>query len=183
MTAAPRVMGLDLSLTGAAVASSLGWCELVGLGGVTTLDLPARIDALRELCWRILDLIGTPDLAVAEQIAYSRTGGGAAERAWLWFEVTGHLIDRGVDVATVTTGTLKRYATGTGQKKGANTKGAVIDAVARRWSKFETGGNDNLCDAVVLAAMGADHLGHPLAPMPKTHRAALAVAWPEGPRA
>lgn len=176
---APRVIGADLSLTGTAIASNAGWCDLIGLAGITTLDLPARIDALHKLRDRVLDLVGQPDLVVAEAIAYSRTNGGAAERAWLWFEVTGRLIRRGVEVATVTTGTLKIYATGSGQKKGASTKGAVIDAVARRWPAYETGGDDNLCDAVVLTAMGADHLGHPLAPMPKTHRAALTTVWPE----
>jgi crossover junction endodeoxyribonuclease RuvC len=175
----PRVIGLDLSLTGTGIASSLGWCERVGIDGVTVLDLSARMAALRTIRGRVLDLAGQPDLAVVEQIAYSRTNGGAAERAGLWFEVTGHLIDRGVEVASVTTGTLKTYATGSGQKKGASTKGAVIDAVARRWPAYETGGDDNLCDAVVLAAMGADHLGHPLVPMPKTHRVALATVWPE----
>ncbi|MGH3380389.1 MAG: hypothetical protein ACRDP6_37205 [Actinoallomurus sp.] len=173
------MVGLDLSLTGTGVASSVGWCELIGQAGVTTLELPARIDALHTLRGRVLDSVGEPDLVVAEAIAYSRTNGGAAERAWLWHEVLGYLLRRGVEVATVTTGTLKIYATGSGQKRGASTKGAVIDAVARRWPAYETGGNDNLCDAVVLAAMGADHLGHPLAPMPKNHRAALATVWPQ----
>jgi hypothetical protein len=179
----PRVIGLDPSLTGTGIASSLGWCERVGMTGVTTLKLPERVTALHGVRRQVLDLIGTDvDLAVIEQIAYSRgaTSGGAAERAWLWHEVVAHLLGNGVPVATVTTGTLKRYATGTGTKKGASTKGAVIDAVARRWPAYETGGDDNLCDAVVLTAMGADHLGHALTPMPKTHRTALdIVEWPE----
>lgn len=35
-------------------------------------------------------------------------------------------------------------------------------------------------DALVLAAMGADHLGQPLTPMPATHRTALnGVQWPD----
>lgn len=175
-----HVIGLDLSLTGTGVASSLGWCELVGDAGITTLRHTERIPALDGLRDRIVDLVGDPELVVVEEVAFSRTGGGAAERAWLWFDVIGRLIRRQVPVAVVITGTLKRYATGVGVRKGANTKGAVIDAVARRWPAFTTGGNDNLCDAVTLCAMGADHLGHPLAPMPKTHRAALeTVKWPE----
>ena len=39
--------------------------------------------------------------------------------------------------------------------------------------------NNNEADALVLAAMGADHLGAPLVDLPQTHRAALdAVQWP-----
>jgi hypothetical protein len=178
----PRVIGLDLSLTGTGVASSLGWCERIGDDGITTIEaLPERVRALESLRGRVLAAIGqNVDLVVIEQAAYSRSGGGAVERAWLWYEVVSYLLRKSVPVATVITGTLKRYATGAGVRKGSSTKGAVIDAVARRWPGYETGGDDNLCDAVVLTAMGADHLGHALAPMPKNHRAALdAVQWPE----
>ena len=55
----------------------------------------------------------------------------------------------------------------------------MLLAVARRWPHVEIVGNDT-ADALALAAMGADHLGQPIAAMPATHRAALdKVDWPE----
>jgi crossover junction endodeoxyribonuclease RuvC len=80
-----------------------------------------------------------------------------------------------IPVVEVNSSSRMRYAT----SKGAASKGAIIDAVARRLPMFETKGDENLADAAILCAMGRDHLGEPLAPMPATHRAALgAVKWP-----
>jgi crossover junction endodeoxyribonuclease RuvC len=70
------------------------------------------------------------------------------------------------------------YATG----KGNAAKGAVIDAVTRRFPDWATEGNDNAADAVALMAAGRDWLGHPITDLPKTHRAALDKAtWPTLP--
>lgn len=111
--------------------------------------------------------------------AFSRAGGGTLERSSLWWLVARSLRRREVPVAEVFAQQRMTYATG----KGSAGKGAIVDAVARRWPQFETGGDDNLADAAVLAAMGADRLGHPLAPMPLTHRKALdKVRWPESLR-
>lgn len=172
----PPVVGLDLSITASGIASSLGWVERIGRNEVTKLPLIDRLAAVDELVAQILDRIGTPDLVVAEVPAFSRAGGGALERAALWWKVVRALTRRGVPVAEVYNNTRMRYATG----KGLASKNAVIDAVARRWPQYETGGDDNLCDAVVLMAMGAHHLGSPVGSVPATHAAALkAVAWPE----
>lgn len=173
----PRVVGLDISLTGTGVASSRGWADTVGRADITRLPLLQRIDAVDQLADAILEMVpGRPDLVVVEVPAFSRTGGGSLERSALWWQVVRALAHRGAPLAPVHNNTRMRYATG----KGLASKSAIIDAVARRFPMFETGGDDNLADAVVLAAMGADWLGHPLAPLPKTHRQALeAVAWPE----
>jgi crossover junction endodeoxyribonuclease RuvC len=54
----------------------------------------------------------------------------------------------------------------------------VLLAVARRFPDYDVR-NNNEADALVLAAMGFDHLGQPLVQMPAPHRAALAAAqWP-----
>lgn len=174
----PVVIGLDVSLTATGIASSEGWCQLAGRTGITTLPLYQREDALAALSDEIVSHIGVPDLVVIEQPAFSKAYGGASERSGLWWLIVHKLRFPAVPIAEVKATTLKRYATGKGQCK----KGEVVDAVARRWPAYETRGDDNLCDAIVLAAMGADHLGVPLASplrLPKTHRAALAaVAWP-----
>jgi Holliday junction resolvasome RuvABC endonuclease subunit len=179
---APVAVGLDLSLTGSGVASSLGWCERVGASDITTMDLDDRLAAVGNLVGKILDLTGGggrwPEVVCVEVPAFSRSGGGVLERSALWWNVVAALRRREVPVVEIYIGQRMRYATG----KGSASKGAVIDAVARRWPQFETGGDDNLADAAVLAAMGADWLGAPIGAVPATHRKALdGVEWPEKP--
>lgn len=177
----PIAVGLDLSLTGSGIASSAGWCERVGRDDITTLPLDERLAAVDELAARIVLRTGPheyrPMLVCVEAPAFSRSGGGVLERSALWWTVVRRLRHREIPVALVPIQSRMRYATG----KGAAGKGAIIDAVARRLPMFETGGDDNLADAAVLAAMGADRLGVPLAPMPAAHRLALdKVTWPDG---
>lgn len=172
----PRVIGLDLSLTATGLASSLGWCMTLGAKDITKLPAWDRADALDALAEEILLQAGDPTLVLIEQVDTARAYGGASERAGLFWYVARRLRTRAIPFAEVPSGVLKTYALG----KGQGSKGAVIDAVARRWPEYDTGGDDNMCDATVLAAMGADYLGQPLAPMPVTHRRALAkVHWPE----
>jgi Holliday junction resolvasome RuvABC endonuclease subunit len=172
----PRVCGIDPSLTGTGIASTLGWCELTGRNGITTMPIWDRTDAINALAHHIVDLAGHPHLAVIEQPAAAKAYGGASERAGLFWEITRLLRARGIPIAEVTPSQLKLYATGKGQCP----KEMVVDAVARRWPAYETSGNNNLCDAIVLAAMGADTLGAPLTAVPAAHRKALAkVTWPE----
>jgi crossover junction endodeoxyribonuclease RuvC len=179
-----HVVGIDLSLESTGLARFVkGDPELavIGRSGVTVLPLYERLDAIQELAGQLFSWIysdgdpGLPDLVVMEAMATSRAYGGLVERAWLWFEVADRLRHLPVPVVEVPTRTRMRYATG----KGAASKGAIIDMVARRLPMFDTKGEENLCDAAVLCAMGRDHLGEPLAPLPATHRAALdAVKWP-----
>lgn len=173
-----RAVGIDPSLTGTGIATSIGWCTTVGRDGVTTLALADRLAAVDALVDEILLQAGrlAGDLFVIEEPAFSRTGGGAVERHALWWLLVRRLVRGEARVALVKPRSRMRYATG----KGAATKQAVVDAVARRLPMFETGGDDNLCDAAVLCAMGRDWLGAPLVKMPEAHREALsAVIWPE----
>ncbi|MEW2302047.1 hypothetical protein AB0958_19075 [Streptomyces sp. NPDC006655] len=177
----PHVVGLDISLTATGIASSCGRTEVVGFKGstskekITNLPIPRRRDELEALCARIITAVGTPELVVIERPAPSRSGGGAHERAWLWWETYGRLIDQGIPVGFLAIQQLKLYATG----KSTGSKGPVIDAVARRWPAWATDGDDNRADAVVLMAAGRDRLGEPLATVPKAHRAAIEKAdWP-----
>lgn len=177
----PKTIGVDLSLTGTGIASNLGWCQRIGETGITTRPLDQRLDAIDRLTRDILIAIGGgsgrwPALVAIEIPAYSRSGAGNHERSALWWRVVRNLRRREVPVAEVSIQARMRYATG----RGTAHKGAVIDAVARRLPAFDTRGDDNLADAAILAAMAADHLGHPIAPMPAAHRAALtAVTWPD----
>jgi crossover junction endodeoxyribonuclease RuvC len=181
----PTVIGLDPSLTGTGLASSNGWCDVIGYQkarakdpGITQLPHTQRITALRALLDQILTAIGDPALIVMELPAPSRSGGGAHERGWLWWQLYNHLDQRETLVGLLTPNQRALYATGKGQA----TKNAVVDSVARRFPAWTTNGDDNAADAVTLMAAGRDWLGWPITDMPKTHRAALDKAtWPTLP--
>lgn len=175
--APPRVLGLDISLTGTGIACSAGWCEAIGLTGVTTKPLGQRDAIIANLAHDIAQYVGpATDLVVIEMPAYSRSGGGSHERSGLWWRVVHHLLAWDIPVVEANQGHRCVYATGKFKAK----KTEVVDAVARRWPDWQTHGDDNAADAVVLMAMGMDALGHPIATVPDKHRAALAkVTWPK----
>ncbi|WP_336214753.1 hypothetical protein [Nonomuraea sp. LPB2021202275-12-8] len=175
----PRVAGCDISLTSTGLAFNTGWCGTAGRDGITSLPIDVRTMTIREQADTILLHLQTADLVLIEKFVLARGkagSGGAGERAYLYYLVVDALIHQiGVPLVEVPQATLKIYATGSGNVK----KDEVKDAIARRLPLFVTKGNDDMCDAAVLAAMGSDHLGHPLATMPKTHRRALdSVTWP-----
>lgn len=184
---APVVVGIDPSLTGTGIASSNGWVEVIGYRrtrakdpGITQLPHDERIRAMRQLAHQVLESIHLPDLAVMELPAVSRSGGGAHERGWFWWHLYSELTRYEVPVGLMAPNARALYATG----KGTAPKGAVIDAVTRRFPDWATEGNDNAADAVALMAAGRDWLGAPITDMPKTHRAALDKAtWPTLPGA
>lgn len=161
----PRVIGLDLSLTSTGVAGN-GWTDRIK----TKCRGHMRLDVIVD---NILDFVRHADLVVVEGPSYGSTGSSYHELAGLWWLVTHNLWVHGIPFAVAAPGQVKRYATG----KGNADKDVVIRQVARRFPWFE-GGNDE-ADALILAAMGADQLGHPIAAMPETHRKALkSVEWP-----
>ncbi|CAK7288606.1 hypothetical protein [Streptomyces misionensis] len=179
---APVVIGIDPSLTGTGLASSNGWCDVIGYKktrskdpGITQLPHAERLTAMRNLVDQVTTAIGTPTLAVMELPAPSRSGGGAHERGWFWWQIYNHLTTHDIPTGLLAPNARALYATG----KGTATKGAVIDAITRRFPDWATEGNDNAADAVALMAAGRDWLGHPITDLPKTHRAALDKAtWP-----
>ncbi|TMR92857.1 hypothetical protein [Nonomuraea basaltis] len=176
-----HVVGLDLSLTATGMANGLGWCEKVGRGGITNMPLRTKYRMINELASRIIVLTNAEkaDLVLVEKLVFNRQDGGrggAGERSYLYYRTMGIISEAGVPVVEVPQGTLKTYALG----KGSGSKNEIVDSIARRLPMFATRGDHNMADAATLAAMGADYLGHPLADMPKAHRAALdKLTWPE----
>ncbi len=172
------VVGLDISITGTGLACSAHpHTHLIGKKNLTTTPIKFRVQLLADLRAEILTWTKAqnPTLVAIEEPAYSRSGGGAVERHYLYIAVIAGLVNADIPVAVVNSSKRIKYALG----KGSGSKTAIADAVARRFPAYETGGNDNRCDAVILAAMGADYLGHPIATMPKAHRDALeGVQWP-----
>lgn len=178
-----RIVGLDLSLASTGVAVIDEGAE-VSVDRIATKpsgdNLWHRAHRLQRITTIVLDTVhtgGTPDLVVIEGPSHGQARqGGQHDRAGLWWLIVEALVAvEEIPVAEVPPATLKRYACG----KGNAGKDEVLAAVVRRYPTVEVVGNDT-ADALTLAAMGADHLGHPIAAMPATHRAALdKVAWPE----
>lgn len=171
-----RILGIDPSLTSTGCALVDPDDRLV-VETWTVASRPPTHPITLSKRLRRLDSIADSILAVddvglvlIEAPAYDSRTGHQHERSGLWWRLVERFEVRGVHVAEITTGTVKKYATG----KGNATKGAVIDAAARRFPHVETGGDDNQADGLWLAAMGYDiATGEALVPLPKGQRDAV----------
>lgn len=201
---AQHVAGLDLSLTHTGVAvlrtdterprlasvlsSPMKTAERDGAPYAGLLDRRNRIQSIAARTVRhATDGLTEDDdapLFVIEAPLYGAAPAGSAamwDRMWLFGLVTHTLFKRGL-VVEVSTTTLKRYATGSGgsgRNRAANTKTPVLAALPRMFPA-EFVDDDNEADALVLAAMGARHLGWAREPSPqRVNPAALdSVLWP-----
>lgn len=183
----PRVVGLDLSLTSTGIALPFQaddgtWtvdAHRVRSKGKKDDTLYQRHTRLVGIASGIQKQIPTDAvLAVIEQPAYSRTTGHMHDRSGLWWLVVDMIRSWGLPLAEVSPSSRVKYALGKGGGKDTG-KDNVLAAAINRYPGMAITGND-VADAVLLAAMGLDHLGHPPAEVPKLHRAALdAVTWPE----
>lgn len=193
-----RVIGIDISLT------STGFASLVTIGGHESLASraiktnPANTNpTLRQRHERaraIEDSITisvfdgpVPDLIVIEAPAYGARFGDPHDRSGLWWGVCDRLMRDGLPVVEVPPGNVKQYATGSGSTSGKTkvTKQMVISEVNRRYDLgpilLRSTENDR-ADAIVLAAIGARLLGHPIDPhIPAPNlRALTKIRLPEG---
>lgn len=162
-----RVLGLDLSLTASGVALP---------DGTLTTIRTTRSDGDRRLV-HIADEIGQTlhgvDLAVVEDLPTHAHGSGIT--GMVHGAVRCELIRAGVPYLLVPAASLKTFATG----RGNATKSDMRLELFRRMSIDER--DDNCVDAWFLRALGCDLTGHPLFPLPKTHRRALdKLTLPEG---
>ena len=172
MRTRPRVIGLDLSLTGTGVAGA-GWAVTIRSAGRRGASLAARRARLHTLASDILDYARGTDLAVIEGPSYGSSGAGTWDRAGLWWLVVDGLAARDIPVAQMAPQARAKYATGDGRSG----KAVVLAAMRTRYGIPLR--NDNEADALALCAAGMDWAGWPLAPVPDSHRQALArVEWP-----
>lgn len=175
-----RIVAIDPSLTGTGLCATTTsnpaatFTETITCGkrGHDRLDF-----VLRE----IGDWTRVAQLVVIEGPSYGNQGNGRQsghhERAGLWWLITHHLWRNNIRYVVVTPSQRALYATG----KGNASKDTVLQAATRRYADIQFDGN-NEADALILAAMAADHYGAPLAIVPAIHRAALAkVDWPQIP--
>jgi hypothetical protein len=175
----PLVIGLDLSLRSTGLAGP-DWTDAIRTG--TTLTGPARIAYLRR---EIRDRVKAADLAVVEGPSHgSALQQGHHEMAGLWWAVVCDLYTAGIPYAVVPPDCRTIYATGKARWKGERSpqvKGRVRDAVRERYGiECDGPARYDRADAFILAAMGLDWLGYPLAPVPGPEhaRALVSAAWP-----
>ena len=176
-----RVVGIDLSLTSTGVSDGL-----IHRAFRTSPRTPleARLEEIRGQVRGFATSLRVADLAVIEAPAYSRSGPGHEELAALRGVVRHMLWMRRIPFALVPPSTLKLYTTG----YGAASKQDMVKAVDARYGSQMAvqrvcEGRWDMADALALAAMGYDHLGHPLPTATgayEPHRDSLdAVRWPE----
>lgn len=188
-----RVTGIDLSLTGAGVAriEDRGSPDrhdfYVGLRRFTTKPAGQALDAravrLRGLTLDLIACCRGSDLVVIEAPIYlsgarAQPSAGLHDRAGAWWMLINSLIVKNIPCVEVSPASLKTYALGKGAGKGV-TKDAVFATTARRYMHHVEVNSNDTADALVLAAMGARHLGSPIDNLGTTHTRALqAVQWP-----
>ncbi|GAA3441033.1 Holliday junction endonuclease [Planomonospora venezuelensis] len=166
---APRVLGVDPSLTATGIAHPDGHTERVTCG-----DLRGT-GRLAWICSAVMGPVTTGvDLVVIEGPSYgSMSGAGHHEAAGLWWLIAYHLDGRGVPYAVIPPSSLKKYASGKGNATKADMRMALFQRTGMDLR------DDNQVDAAWLRAAGMEALGHPVVDLPKAQRDALAkVAWP-----
>ena len=177
-----RVLGIDPSLTATGLAL-IDTDDRLVVDTWTITTKGHRDDSIRQRLNRIEDIAGQITLVEADYhvIEYPTLSqgrqGGHLDRHGLWWLTVSALRANAPDggrLAVVPASTRARYATG----KGNAGKDTVLLEVARRYPHARPA-NNNEADALILAAMGARHLGAPIDDLPKTHLAAMdAVQWP-----
>lgn len=203
-----RVVGLDISLSSTGFADldiigagGLGWGYLLKSHAIKTeraetpkgkqptmMEQHHRLQLIEDrIITRCLDDGPKPSLVVVEAPSAASTGYMQVLIFGCWWRVVGRLHRAGLVVAEASPTQVKQYATGSGSVRGATkvTKEMVVDAVNARYDigdillrKTE---NDR-ADAIVLAAIGARLLGHPIDPhIPAPNlRALTKIRLPEG---
>lgn len=171
-----KITGLDLSLTSTGVAS-IYWGMAMGQVSTARIIPPAKLGTGHERLQFLLEQIAAAahgaNYVVLEGPSYGSPN-AQHKMGGLWWLVAHGLYRRGQPYAIVTPQQRAKYITG----KGNAGKDEVLLAAARRYPQVQLAGNDD-ADALVLAAMCADHLHNPLAVMPEAQRAVLAkVSWP-----
>jgi len=165
-----KIIGIDLSLRSTGIAGD-GWADRIGP--------PAKllgIGRLRYIRSAVLDYARPADLVVLEGPSYGSAGAGQHERAGCWWLVYDAVAAIDIPVAVVPPACRARYACG----RGNASKDEVLTAAVRRYPDVDITNNDE-ADALILAAMGADHIGQPWVTVPALHRKGLdGCAWPEG---
>jgi Holliday junction resolvasome RuvABC endonuclease subunit len=176
---APRVVGLDLSITATGIAFRDGSTATVRTreedGDRRLLDVEQHVRV--AVGDPDIGLGPLPDLVVLEDLPTHARAAGIT--GMVHGVVRAMLLDLGVPYVLLTPATLKAFATGSGT---ADKTAMAITALKRADREFPGDKGGNECDAWWLRAAGLDRLGHPLFPLPAAQRARLGKPhWPDLP--
>lgn len=150
---APRIVGLDLSLTRTGVADADGRVDVIKLAQYRDAE------RLSVAHYTISAAVTGANLVIIEGYAYN-SANAAHSLGELGGVIRLMLYQRRIPYLVVPPATLKKYATG----KGNVGKGAVMVAASTRLHYDLE--DDNEADALWLRAIGMDLAGYPMAQMP-----------------
>lgn len=172
-----RILGVDPSLTGTGLAlldtddHLVIPTETVTSTGKATASTDERLERILTIVETVIykTVAHKTQLAVIEAPAFSRNNAGTWDRAGLWWLLVSRLAEARIETVTIPPTTRAKYATGRGNAG----KDEVLLAVAKRYPHVDVRDN-NQADSLVLAAIGAHLVGHPIDELPKSHLDALA---------
>ncbi|SIJ93509.1 hypothetical protein [Mycobacteroides abscessus] len=160
------VIGLDLSLTGSAIAAislETGTLATAVHRSPAPADdsLGAHVQRHRELVDGIVaqTLACQPALIVVEGLQFSvkEKDSSLTRRGFLWWAVAEGLVHGGAPIVEVAPSQIKQFATG----KGNASKSEVVAAYAAAWPDATRGANvQDRADAAFAAALGTAYLRH-----------------------
>lgn len=171
-----KIVGLDLSLTSTGLAVIIDGTAHVLRQSTAPAgdDVGRRHERLVHIAGNVREWCTGADLVVLEGPSYGSATGHQHDRSGLWWLVVHRILNAELPLAVVPPTSRARYATG----KGNSGKDAVLVSVVRRYPEVNVTGNDQ-ADALILAAMGARRLGHPIDVVPKLCLSAMkGAAWP-----
>ncbi len=146
-----KILSLDM-------ATVTGWATNVHGNRSGTVEFPVKrgespgMRFLRCRAWlnEMLQLIGKPDVIAYEQ-AHHRGGADTAVALGFLAELQAFAAENGIELMSVHTSTLKKFATGSGR---ASKNDMVQAARQKGWDPTD----DNEADAVLLLAFGLNEL-------------------------
>lgn len=168
------VVGLDPSLRATGLALPDGELLTIKTPACNTLD--DRIERIRHIFGQVGVRARIGALVVIEGPAFGMNNKATHELAGLWWSLVVRLAEQGNQVAVMSPGQLKKFATGSGRASKPDMAVAMFERARIKAA------DDNQVDAFWLRQAGLVRQGHPDAlALPKTHTAVLdGIAWPEG---
>ena len=168
------VVGLDPSLRATGLALPDGELLTITTPSCNTLD--DRIERVRHVVGKVGVRVGIGALVVIEGPAFGMNNKATHELAGLWWALVVRLAEQGNQIAVLSPGQLKKFATGNGNAKKPDMRMALYQRAGLDIR------SDDEVDALWLRQAGLVRQGHPDAlSLPKTQTAVLdSIAWPEG---
>lgn len=168
------IVGLDPSLRATGLALPDGELLTIATPSCSTLD--DRIERIRHVVGKVGVRARIGALVVIEGPAFGMNNKATHELAGLWWSLVVRLAEQGNQIAVLSPGQLKKFATGSGRASKPDMAVAMFERARIKAA------DDNQVDAFWLRQAGLVHQGHPDAlSLPKTQTAVLdGIAWPEG---